>query len=273
MTRPGGWMDCKKWLLGSLGAVALSLPAWGQSKGAFNQWQSPTYLAEAFYKIALENEYQPGLAPLRRWQRPIHYQLQFAGMPKHPKVAQLVHTHFQHLAAITGMSIEANTRSNNHPANFQVILTKDASYQQMIERHTDAQSSDLHVNSHCMASIRVNKTGEITQAHVIIPVDHAMSRGLLPACVVEELTQAMGLPNDANDVHPSIANDASRLSLLTGLDLILLQLLYHPQLQAGMRLPVLKKKIPNILAAFEQQGRIQKAAQTVKAQGVYRLLY
>jgi hypothetical protein len=48
-----------------------------------------------------------------------------------------------------------------------------------------------------------NKQSELISVLVIIPVDHAMSHGLLPACVIEELTQAMGLPNDSDWVIPS----------------------------------------------------------------------
>jgi hypothetical protein len=124
-----------------------------------------------------------------------------------------------------------------------------------------------------MANIQVSATGQITQAQVVIPLDHAMSRGLLPACVVEELTQSMGLPNDADDVTPSIANDASRLDLLTGLDYVFLKLLYHPQLHAGMKRADLQQKIPGILHEFAQTKLIQRAAHTVNQSGLYRLLY
>jgi hypothetical protein len=47
----------------------------------------------------------------------------------------------------------------------------------------------------------------LVNATVIIPIDHAMRYGLLPACIVEELAQAMGsivlLPNStANNYLP-----------------------------------------------------------------------
>jgi hypothetical protein len=79
-----------------------------------------------------------------------------------------------------------------------------------------------------------NKQSELISVLVIIPVDHAMSYGLLSACIIEELTQAMGLPNDSDWVIPSIANDKSVLDLLTGLDYLLLKILYDNRLHAGM---------------------------------------
>jgi hypothetical protein len=50
--------------------------------------------------------------------------------------------------------------------------------------------------------------------------------GLLPACIVEELAQAMGLPNDSGLVNPSVANDKSVLELLTGLDDFMLRIIF-----------------------------------------------
>ena len=44
----------------------------------------------------------------------------------------------------------------------------------------------------------------------------------------------MGLPNDSNDVYPSIFNDKGRLDDLSEQDVLLLRLLYDPRMKAGM---------------------------------------
>jgi hypothetical protein len=234
-------------------------------------WQDKAYIERSFYKIALNNEYESGQQVLRRWEEPIRYHILFEDLPNNAMVQTLVKTHFDHLAAITGVSIRAV--KTQRQANFLVVLTRDRHYQKSIQTHTRAREPGLHTDSHCMASIQVSGDGRLRQAQVVIPLDHAMQRGLLPACVVEETTQAMGLPNDADDVTPSIANDASRLDLLTGLDYVFLKLLYHPQLRAGMSQTALQQRLPTILDKFEQQGLIEGAARTVNREGLYRLLY
>ena len=269
MTRPGQII-----LLGSLAPALFFgglVQCWAQpTTNRLLHWQDPAYIESSFYKIALNNEYQAGGQPLRRWEKPIRYRVRYHGLPANTMVNQLVSTHFQHLAEITGLNIGP---AQNTASNFEIVLTRDENYQQAIQRFTPAREPNLHVDSHCMANIQVSAAGQIDQAQVVIPLDHAMSRGLLPACVVEEITQSMGLPNDADDVSPSIANDASRLDLLTGLDYVFLKVLYHPQLQAGIDRVALQKKVPGILHEFERTGVIGRAARTVNRSGLYRLLY
>ncbi|MEM9725177.1 MAG: DUF2927 domain-containing protein [Pseudomonadota bacterium] len=57
---------------------------------------------------------------------------------------------------------------------------------------------------------------------------------LRDACLVEELTQSMGLIFDHDDVRPSIFNDDQEFIALTRHDEALLEILYDPRLQAGM---------------------------------------
>ena len=53
------------------------------------------------------------------------------------------------------------------------------------------------------------------------------------ACVIEKLTQLMGLPNDSDRVTPSIFNDKSRYFSLTEHDRLLLRVLYDARMKAG----------------------------------------
>jgi len=55
----------------------------------------------------------------------------------------------------------------------------------------------------------------------------------MDACLLEEMTQAMGLPNDSDLVTPSIFNQKSTRRDLSGSDVLLLQTLYDKRLPAG----------------------------------------
>jgi hypothetical protein len=54
------------------------------------------------------------------------------------------------------------------------------------------------------------------------------------SCLHEEVAQMLGLPNDGDDVRPSIFNDDQEFALLTRHDEALLRILYDPRLRAGM---------------------------------------
>ncbi|CAB5501138.1 Tellurite resistance protein (telA) [uncultured Gammaproteobacteria bacterium] len=117
---------------------------------------------------------------------------------------------------------------------------------------------NIENESNCLLSFR-HKAYQLIGATVIIPVDHAMRYGLLPACVVEELTQAMGLPNDSDWVNPSVANDKSILDLLTGLDYLMLKILYDKRLVVGLDVGQSSAIVDTILFDFEQQNLIKNS--------------
>lgn len=139
------------------------------------------------------------------------------------------------------------------------MLTKKSYYKLAISRYTNTKIKDLGTQSNCLLHFKHNKKFKLTNALVIIPVDHAMRYGLLPACVVEELTQAMGLPNDSDWVSPSITNDKSVLDLLTDLDYLLLKILYDNHLHAGMSAKISSPLVDKILIDFERRDMIESS--------------
>ena len=82
----------------------------------------------------------------------------------------------------------------------------------------------------------------------------------------------MGLPNDLVRVYPSVFNDKSVDSLLTGLDYLLLKLLYDNRVQAGMTRQQVLPVIKQVLARFRQQKIIDRADRLVRTGGLYPLL-
>lgn len=256
-----------------LSSVMLSIPCSfvyaEQTPKPLNQWQDSKYLLKAFNEIALKNEYQKTNQRILKWQRPIRYQFEYHHLKTNLLVENLFNTHLKHLSEITHHSI---LPVNKTIPNLVIHLTEDEEYANVIKRFTGSTVKNIERNSHCMGSFKTNQHNEIIQAQIVLPLDHVFSRGLLVACVVEETTQIMGLPNDSDWVNPSIANDASKVELLTGLDYILLKLLYDTNLKAGMDLkqsqPILKRKIIQLKASNE----INRANNKVNASGLYLLV-
>lgn len=83
----------------------------------------------------------------------------------------------------------------------------------------------------CMARL-FKKGDEIRQAVVLFPAERQKDH--MRACVVEELTQVLGLPNDSSSVKPSIFNDKSRYFELTDHDRLMLRMLYDSRITVGM---------------------------------------
>lgn len=254
------------WLVITL--TSITAATWANS--LTNDWQSPAYIEKAFSEIALKNEYRQTDGRVIKWQQPIYYQYQYYFLPKNDLVTRLTDAHLAQLKNITKHPIQ---NSNTvHPANFKIIFTKDRYYQMAIDTFAPSDVKNLSRESHCMGTYHLNKQHEIVHAAIIIPVDHAMSRGLLPACIVEEITQVMGLPNDSDWVNPSIANDKSRIDLLTGLDYIMLKLLYSPDLKAGMNQNDIQPIVRRELQFYQRNGLIRKAGHLVNKAGLYPLL-
>ncbi len=75
-------------------------------------------------------------------------------------------------------------------------------------------------------------TGNITNAIIVVNSERLLIR--INHCLLEEMTQALGLPNDSNRIAKSIFSDRSRRTDLTRTDLIVLKTLYEPRMKAGL---------------------------------------
>lgn len=259
-------------LLYASNSLATSLQDKTQLNNAHNQftdWQDSQYILKSFQEIALKNEYQKTQRRIVKWQQPIRYRFDYQHLKRNNLVETLFTTHLKHLADITGLNIQPALNAN---ANLTIYLTNDKDYADVIHRYTHSTVKNIAKDSNCMGNYKTNKQNEITQAQVVLPVDHDYSRGLLVACVVEETTQVLGLPNDASWVNPSIANDDSKIELLTGLDYILLKLLYDSDIKAGMPQKESKKILNKEIQRLINSGEVKNAAKTVNSKGLYQLV-
>ena len=121
-------------------------------------------------------------------------------------------------------------------ANVVMVFDRDADLLSTAAEHVpELPGKDIVLRkAFCFAHFWHGKvSGEIKRAVVGIPSDRAASDGLLPHCIVEETTQMLGLPNDSDEVNPSIFNDRSVLDFLSEHDRMLVRLLYDPRLPVG----------------------------------------
>ncbi len=232
-------------------------------------WKNPAYIIQAFDEIALKNEYDKDQHRVRKWRQPVRvfveHQVSDTGLH-----AQLVQMHLSHLAQITGHSI-AKVESLED-ANLHLVFTRQSQWAEVVRRLMGASAASNIHGSVCMGKFALNSLNEIERAWVVIPVDQAQMHGKLVACVVEEITQVLGLPNDSVKVFPSIFNDKTPQDLLTGLDYILLKLLYSADIRAGMTAAEVQPILQKQLEQWQRDGTLTQADKAVRQGQLYPLL-
>lgn len=249
--------------------VVLLAAPWARGADVMH-WKSVDYLVDAFVDIALGSEHEVKRRQLRKWTQPLRYALihHVGDSALHER---LVRTHLAHLADITGLDIAP--AATVEAANYLVVLTAESRLMDDLQRYfgwnSVEQRERFSRESVCLGIFKSSRSnGRITRAVMIIPVDRARARGKLPACVVEELTQVLGLPNDSDAVFPSVFNDRSTDVFLTGLDVLMLRMLYDPRVSHGMEETALRPLLRTIAAELTRNGGFERAEQAARAGGL-----
>lgn len=255
-------------ILGLL-VVATFRPTWGEEV----HWQQTEFIVDSFLEIALKNEHSSREGVVRKWTAGVSYffdhQIGDEGLHE-----QLTKMHLQHLADITGISIKPV--ASRELANLTIIFSTERRLAAELKKNFQADARSINYmmrHSVCLGQFTTTAHGSIRQATVIIPVDRARARAKLVSCVVEELTQVMGLPNDSLTVYPSIFIDQSKYMLLTGLDYLLLKILYEPRLIPGMNRSQAAPVVKKIVDEYQRRKLIHEAEQSVRSSKLYELLY
>ena len=211
-----------------------------------------------FLTIAFGREYARSPARhLAKWQGPIRYAIaRWTGGPDTEKAEAALHRQMRRLAALTGLTITPTTLFK---ANFLIGLTSERLFAWQVKRALAGANKSLGTeiaNANCVGFFGQDpQTRAIVNARVIIPVDRAVRRGLLNRCIVEETSQVLGLPNDADGGVRSVFNDADTTAALSPLDRLFVALLYHPSLTAGMGRSATRRAIREILPALRRRMR------------------
>ncbi len=107
----------------------------------------------------------------------------------------------------------------------------------------------------------------------MIPVDQARARGKLVACIVEgEIYTGAWVTQWLRQSLPSIFNDYTPEDLLSPLDVVLLKLLYEPELKVGMTEAEAKPIVRKILKRYSETGVLQQASKAAQQAPLYQLI-
>ena len=252
--------------------VTMLFLAW-TSFATATHWQVDEYITNSFVAVTLSEKSQGSTAGIKKWQKPIYYEIKhhIDDIELHERLVAL---HFSQIRDITGLKIQA--ADEQHPANLTIVLTSEKRYQQDIAHyfHLDenAKTTKAMAKKIGSASLFTRTDNSIQQAAVVIPTDRARAEARLLASLSEMLTQVLGFPNRSTKVYPSILNDRARDHFLSGLDYLMLKILYDERVQSGMTSRKTRAAVNQIIAESSFQDQIKTAELAVKKQGLYPLL-
>jgi hypothetical protein len=160
-------------------------------------------------------------------------ELKLSFVPPDSAYVAMVRKHLTTLVRATGAKSENSEKANGKPANFVIkFVPRLAMGQPFLAEDVDpATLSRLANPGVCYFLTRSISTGALFRALII--VNNELPPAQMDACLLEEMTQAMGLPNDSDIISPSIFNQNSTAQALSDSDLLLLKTLYDIRLPAG----------------------------------------
>jgi hypothetical protein len=186
-----------------------------------------------FFDIVVFGSEIPGVAPaerVRKWTAPIRYKIAGTAVAEWRPVIQ------RHTATLTGLTGIAYREIGPKEAgeNLVVMLVpRDKMYDAgaLVEKDAAKLRAVLNGTRGGCYFLSYSKEDRIVYAAVVANVEGP--KQMLEHCLLEEMTQMMGLPNDDDRVSPSMFNDSERHMALTQVDVALVKALYDPALQPG----------------------------------------
>ncbi len=208
-------------------------------------------MSDYFDDIVFGSEFKGDASPpgvISRWSGTVAISLQGRATKELVKTAS---THLNHLAKLTGLKFRQVKRDDPAPG-ISLVFVKRAEMNIIKGPGIPSALVEKLASSGGCYFIAFHKPPEkIIKAIIVVNVERTADA--LTSCLLEELTQSLGLPNDSNNYRPSIFSDSDRLLQLSRHDEILLRTLYDPRLKAGLSRTEAAKQVPAIISDWHRR--------------------
>ncbi|MAY66586.1 MAG: hypothetical protein CMM77_05620 [Rhodospirillaceae bacterium] len=225
-------------------AVTLCLSAAGTAR-ADAALPSVDDLVKAFEIIAFGSETRAldGRATLLRWDTAeiavnmtrflSEGEGQMKPVPAQDIWAKFAWNHLRTLEHLTGLTFVDSITAKKRPRLTIVFTARDLLVKVPIPGVDAKLQQELSAPGGCyFLSFAGGGMGALDRAFVVVNTDR--DGFLIDHCLLEELTQSLGLPNDTDVLRPSIFSDHDTLRRLSPTDEMLVRTLYHKRMFAGM---------------------------------------
>lgn len=166
---------------------------------------------------------------VRKWTVPVRIAI-YAREPA--RYRGLVEPVLRQLHELTGLDIRLVDRSAPDQNAYILILGREQFYAYAQSHLNPGKNPRTNTYLDCFGVFAADRGGVISELTAVIP--EFASAATQRACVIEEVTQALGLPNDSFTVKPSIFNDDDAYQDLTWQDELFLRVLYDARVRPGM---------------------------------------
>lgn len=206
-------------------------PAMFDGKRLTTTMPSLDTLVAQFDRVAFSDEFGGShrRGHIVKWTKPVRVRI---GGEDARSYDDDVRAMLRELRRLSGLSIEMDHWYDAAPSNYEV---------EFVDRRPAGQAP-------CVTYV-YDDGAVIDRVRIVISTYDVSLR---KHCIVEELTQALGLADDSTLIYPSIFHDDSRQQGLYPWDSILLQALYDRRIYPGMSrpaaLPVVRRILAELLA-------------------------
>ncbi len=166
---------------------------------------------------------------VRKWTVPLRIAI-YAREPL--RYRALVEPVLQQLHGLTGLDIQLVDRTSPAQNAYILILGREQFYAYAESHLSPGKNPRTNTYLDCFGVFAADRGGAINELTAVIP--ELASEATKRSCVIEEVTQALGLPNDSFTVKPSIFNDDDEYQDLTWQDGLFLRVLYDARVRPGM---------------------------------------
>jgi len=189
-------------------------------------------LVEQFDAVAMGHEHGKRPAIIRKWASAPNLALFVKpGFDAKPYVQQII-DQVNELAGLSGLGMQVSRPTPD--SNLRLGFYPRADFAKLPGSHADAEADKFVRGSACLGVSKLDDAhqGSIVAGAIMIGTD--IDEGLRRHCLLEEMVQMMGLPNDACFYRPSLFCEYDYVRHLTRADIMLVKTLYDQRLQPGM---------------------------------------
>jgi len=170
--------------------------------------------------------------------------------PSKTEVA-LIRKHFGRLLKITGLKTESAKKSGKKPNLFIKFVPRRAMHAPFLVPGVDKKMLRRLAAPGVCYFLTAAKQGRIIWGTIV--VNGQLPERDMDACLMEELTQALGLPNDSDIVKPSMFNNRAQPTAINRTDAIMIRTLYDKRLQPGMPRDKAMATAARLIAAWNKK--------------------
>jgi hypothetical protein len=207
---------------------------------------SDAEILDGFLKTAIGSELQRGDAEnrIRKYERPIRVFLDNRAHPDRRHIVEKILDDIRSKIAHLDLAVTENRAD----ANISIMLIRERDFAKTLRSYYGAEQAtniERSLEPQCLAGLAKDPSFKIVRSEVFLIVD--VSDFVFRDCAYEEILQALGPINDVDSVPWTMFNDDVSFGFFDVYDQLLLNILYHPRIKAGMTSEEARAVVPEIL--------------------------